>query len=98
VLGLPDEAVQVFIKTAIRREAGATELNLLSEQFDNVQLVVTLLVMVFLVPCINSVIVIFKEQGAKTSLAILATVVIWALAVGAAVNWVCRLAGVTFGG
>jgi len=98
VLGLPDEAVQVFIKTAIRREAGATELNLLRERFDNVQLVVTLLVMTFLVPCINSVIVIVKERGVRTSVVILGTVVVWALAVGAAVNWVCRLAGVTFGG
>ena len=98
VLGLPDEAVQVFIKTAIRREAGATELNLLREQFDNVQLVVTMLVMTFLVPCINSVIVIFKERGVKTSLAILAAAVAWALVVGAVVNWVCRFAGVTFGG
>ena len=98
LLGLPADAVQVFIKTAIRREAGATELDLLRERFDPLQLVVTLLVMTFLVPCINSIIVIVKERGVKTSAAILATVVVWALAVGAAVNWTCRGLGVTFGG
>jgi ferrous iron transport protein B len=98
VLGLPGDAVQVFIKTAIRRESGATELNMLRDRFDGVQLVVTLVVMTFLVPCINSIIVIVKERGVKTSAAILATVVVWALAVGAATNWICRGLGVTFGG
>ncbi len=97
-LGLPADAVQVFIKTAIRRESGATELNMLRESFDGVQLVVTLLVMTFLVPCINSIIVIVKERGLKTSAAILGTVVVWALAVGGVVNWACRGLGVTFGG
>ena len=61
-------------------------------------LVVTLLVMTFLVPCINSIIVIVKERGVKTSAAILTTVVVWALVVGATVNWTCRALGVTFGG
>ena len=98
LLGLPDEATQVFIKTAIRRESGATELNLLREQFDNVQLVVTMLVMTFLVPCINSIIVVVKERGLWTSAAIGATVVVWALGVGGAVNGLCRVLGVTFGG
>lgn len=98
VLGLPGDAVQVFIKTAIRRESGATELNMLRDHYDGVQLVVTLLVMTFLVPCINSIIVIVKERGVKTTAAILTTVVVWAVSLGAAVNWICRGLGVTFGG
>jgi len=98
MMGLPEGAVQVFIKTAIRREAGATELNLLRDQFTNLQLVVTMLVMVFLVPCINASIVLVKERGLKASAAILAVVVAYSLALGTAVNWTCRLLGVTFGG
>jgi len=95
LLGLPDQAVQVFIKTAIRRENGAAELNHLRDQFTNVQLVVTLLVMTFLMPCLNTAIVIFKERGLKTASAILGTVVVSAFAIGAAVNLVCRIAGIT---
>lgn len=96
VLGLPDEFVQVFIKTAIRRENGATELMHVRERFDNVQMVVTMLVMTFLMPCINATIVIFKERGVRTSLAILGLVSVWAVIVGAIFNLVCRAAGVTF--
>ncbi len=98
LMGLPEGAVQVFIKTAIRREAGATELNLLRDQFTNLQLVVTMLVMTFLVPCINSAIVLVKERGLKVSAAILGIVVVYALTLGTALNWICRGLGITFGG
>jgi len=96
VLGLPDQAVQVFIKTAIRRENGATELKHIRGQFDNVQLVVTMLVMTFVTPCLNSTIVIVRERGLKACLAILCTALVSAVAVGVLVNVVCRGLGITF--
>lgn len=96
LLGLPDQAVQVFIKTAIRRESGATELEHLRGQFTNLQLVVTLLVMTFVMPCINATIVIIKERGLKPCLAIMATVVVSALTIGALTNLICRALGITF--
>ncbi len=95
LLGLPDQAVQVFIKTAIRRENGATELSRLRDQFTNVQLVITLLVMTFLVPCINSTIVVFKERGLRTGATILVTVVFSAFAVGALLNAWFSATGIT---
>ena len=96
VLGLPDEFVQIFIKTTIRRENGATELLNVRSRFDNIQMVVTMLVMTFLMPCINATIVVFKERGIKTALIILGTVIIWAIIVGATFNFVCRSLGFTF--
>ncbi len=96
LLGLPDEFVQVFIKTTIRRESGATELEHVRDSFDNVQMVVTMLVMTFLMPCINATIVIIKERGLVTSLAILSTVAVWAIVAGTALNWFCRSFGITF--
>jgi ferrous iron transport protein B len=96
LLGLPDDAVQVFIKTAIRREAGAAELNLLYTQFDNLQLIVTLLVMTFVMPCINATIVIIKERGLGAAMVILSTVLVFAVAAGAVVNLVCRTLGIDF--
>jgi ferrous iron transport protein B len=96
LLGLPDEFVQVFIKTAIRRESGAVELEHVKGSFDNLQMVVTMLVMTFLIPCINATIVIIKERGLVTSLAILSTVAVWAITAGAGLNWVCRSFGITF--
>jgi ferrous iron transport protein B len=97
-LGLPPEAVQVFIKTAIRREAGATELNMLREQFTPLQLVVTMVVMTTLIPCLNSVIVLFKERTVREAGAILSGVVLWSLMAGAVVHWTCRALGISFGG
>ncbi len=96
VLGLPEEAVRIFIKTAIRREAGAAELNLLHGQFSHLQIVVTLVVMTFLIPCVNTIIVTIKERGFKTAAIILATVAFTAVLSGAALNWVCRALGIQF--
>jgi ferrous iron transport protein B len=97
LLGLPDEAVRVFVKTLIRRESGAAELELARGGFDNVQLVVTMLVMSFLMPCMNSAIVLVKERGLPTAAAMIALVSAYAIAVGAGLNAACRALGVTFG-
>ncbi len=96
LLGLPDQAVQVFVKTAIRRENGATELEHVRAHFDNVQLVVIMLVMTFVMPCINTTAVIVKERGIKACLTILATSVAIAILTGALVNASCRFFGITF--
>jgi ferrous iron transport protein B len=96
LLGLPDDAVRVFVKTLIRRESGAAELELARGGFDNVQLVVTLLVMSFLMPCVNSAMVLVKERGLPAAAAMIGVVCVYAVGVGAALNAVCRALGVTF--
>jgi len=96
VMGLPEKSVQVFIKTMIRRESGATELEHLRHIYTNLQLVVNLLVMTFVAPCINSFIVLFKERGIKTGMAINITVFIYAILIGSIVNHVCMYLGITF--
>ena len=95
-MGLPEKSVQVFIKTIIRRESGATEIEHLSAIYDNVQLVVNLLVMTFLSPCMNATIVLFKERGGKTASTILVMVLFYAIAMGSLVNYACRFLNVTF--
>jgi ferrous iron transport protein B len=96
LMGLPEKSVQVFIKTIIRRESGATELEHLSGIYTNLQLVVNLLVMTFLTPCINAIIVLFKERGKKTAALIIVTVIIYAILMGSLVNYVCLALGITF--
>lgn len=96
LLGLPDSSVQVFIKTMIRRETGAGELELVRKHFDNVQLFVTLLVMTFLIPCINTTMVLIKERGIKVASVLLVSVSVYALGVGTVANAVCRFFNVTF--
>jgi len=96
LMGLPEKSVQVFIKTIIRRESGATEIEHLIHYYDNVQIVVNLLVMTFLSPCMNAVIVLFKERGAKVASVIVVSVMIYAILIGSLVSHVCRFLGVTF--
>jgi ferrous iron transport protein B len=96
IMGLPEKSVQVFIKTIIRRESGATELEHLRNSYTNLQLVVNLLVMTFLTPCINAILVLFKERGQKTGALIMSTVIIYAILMGSLVNHVCLALGITF--
>jgi len=96
LMGLPEKSVQVFIKTIIRRESGATELEHLRATYTNLQLVVNLLIMTFLTPCINAVLVLFKERGRKTAALIIGTVLIYAILMGSLVNHVCLALGITF--
>ena len=95
-MGLPEKSVQVFIKTIVRRENGATEIGHLSSIYDNVQLVVNLLVMTFLSPCINATIVLFKERGTRAGAIIMVTVMAYAVLMGSIVNHTCRFLGITF--
>jgi ferrous iron transport protein B len=95
-MGLPEESVQVFIKTLIRRENGATEIQHLKGAYDHVQLVVNLLVMTFLSPCINATLVLIKERGLKTAASIIISVMIYALFIGGVINHACRFLGITF--
>ena len=96
LMGLPEESIRVFIKTMIRREVGATELDHLSGSYTNLQLVVNLLVMTFIIPCLNATIVLFKERGIKVAAVICASVTIYAVVVGSIVNHTCHLFGITF--
>ena len=96
LMGLPEKSVQVFIKTIIRRESGATELEHLRYSYTNLQLVVNLLIMTFLTPCINAIIVLFKERGKKTAVIIICSVIIYAILMGSLVNHVCLALGITF--
>ncbi len=95
LLGLPEKSIQVFIKLIIRKENGATELEHIRGGYTNLQLVTNILVMM-LIPCINAVIVLFKERGAKTAILILGVLVGYILFLGSFVNHVCLFLGVTF--
>ena len=96
ILGLPEQTVQVFIKTMIRRENGAAELSLVSGHFNALQLLVTLLIMTIFTPCVNATIVLWKERGTKICVTLLLIVSAYAIVAGATLNWVCQALGVTF--
>jgi ferrous iron transport protein B len=89
-LGLPVESVEIMIMTVVRREAGAA---LLTNYFDlgifsGVQTVVMLLLMALLLPCINAIIIIFKERGIKTGSIMFCFSIIYSLSIASLLNFI----------
>jgi len=96
LMGLPEKSIQVFIKTMIRRESGAAELEHIDHLYTHLQLVVNLLVMTFISPCLNAVIVLFKERGIKAASIIIVSVTFYAILVGSIVNHFCLYFDISF--
>jgi ferrous iron transport protein B len=88
-LGLPADAAEVFVMGFLRRDYGAAGLFRMAQsgELSGVQAVVALTVMTLFVPCVANLLMIIKERGIKTGMAILAAVTVIAIGTGAAVNF-----------
>ena len=80
----------------IRKESGVATLQHYSSKYTNLQLVVNLLMMLLLMPCINSVVVIIKERGRRAGFTMIGIVTSYALVLGTILNHTCRWLGITF--
>jgi len=98
LLGLPPRSVEVMIMALIRKESGAAMIKQFHDTglLDNVQVVVLVLLLAFMFPCVNAIIVMLKERGIKQSATIVVFVMGYAVAVGSLVNLACRTFSVTF--
>ncbi|HWQ84388.1 MAG TPA: ferrous iron transporter B, partial [Anaerolineales bacterium] len=87
-LGLPAETSAAFIMGFIRRDFGATGLFLMSNQglLTPVQIVVAMVTITLFIPCIASVMMISKERGWKTALAMFAIIMPLAFVTGGLLN------------
>jgi ferrous iron transport protein B len=92
LLGLPSKATDAFVIGFLRRDYGAAGLFMLAKQnmLDPIQIVVSIVVMTLFVPCIANFFMMVKEQGLKAALYMAAFIFPFAVAVGAALNWVLR--------
>jgi ferrous iron transport protein B len=97
-LGLPAEAAQVFVMGFLRRDYGAAGLFQMAHEnmLSGVQAVVALTVMTLFVPCVANLLMIVRERGLRTGLAILGAVTVIALGTGAALRVVLTVLHVTF--
>ncbi len=98
ILGLPSQAAEAFLVGFLRRDYGAAGLYDMARegQLDAVQLVVSMVTITLFVPCIANFLIMIKERGARTALAMVAFIVPFALLVGGALNLSLRALGVTF--
>ncbi|MGV8991367.1 MAG: ferrous iron transport protein B [Thiobacillus sp.] len=89
-LGLPPEASAAFVMGFLRRDFGATGLFALSHQLSPIQAVVGMVTITLFVPCIASVMMIVKEQGAKVATAMIAFIIPFAFLIGGLLNHLLR--------
>jgi ferrous iron transport protein B len=98
VLGLPARSAEAFLVGFLRRDYGAAGLYELAREgaMDSVQLVVAMVTITLFVPCVANFMIMIKERGIRTALAMLAFIMPLAFLVGGALNWGLRTLGVTF--
>lgn len=96
LLGLPAQTTEVFLMGFLRRDFGAAGLFRMGQEglLSPLQTVVSLVVISLFVPCIANLLMIFKERGWRTALAIMAFIFPFALLVGTLLNWTLRGLGV----
>jgi len=97
LLGLPPQATEAFIVGFLRRDYGAAGLFTLAKagMMDPVQVLVSLVTITLFVPCIANFLIIIKERGIKTAMAIVGFIFPFAFLVGGIVNFVLRSLEVT---
>jgi ferrous iron transport protein B len=98
LLGLPPATAQILVMGFLRRDYGAAGLFQLahSGQLTGVQAVVALTVMTLFVPCVANFLMMVRERGLRTGLAIIGVITPIAILTGAGLNYVLRALGVQF--
>ncbi len=96
-LGLPIEATNAFVIGFLRRDYGAAGLFALQRagKLNPNQAVIALTVITLFIPCIANLLVMLKEQGARMGWAIAAFIIIYSFGIGAAMNGIFRILGVS---
>jgi ferrous iron transport protein B len=92
-LGLPKEAAAAFVMGFLRRDFGATGLFAMGASLSAAQALVGMVTITLFVPCIASVLMIGKEQGAARAALMLALIMPTAVLVGGLVRWALVAAG-----
>ncbi|WP_371325191.1 ferrous iron transport protein B [Dechloromonas sp. ZY10] len=89
-LGLPPAASAAFVMGFLRRDFGATGLFAMAGSLDPIQAVVGMITITLFIPCFASLMMMVKEQGLKTALGMVATIVPFAFFVGGLFNLALR--------
>ena len=99
LLGLPTEAANAFLIGFLRRDYGAAGLFQLQRQgeLDPIQTVVSLTVITLFIPCIANLLMVIRERGLRTGVAMTAFVIAYAFGIGFALNAGLRAFGVDLG-
>lgn len=96
MMGLPGEMAEAFIFGFFRRDYGAAGLYDMQKlgTLSGIQLVVASATLTLFIPCIAQLIIMIKERGIKTALAIVSFIFPFAFFAGLVLNWLLTTLGV----
>jgi len=94
-IGLPDDTARVFLFGFFRRDYGAAGLYDMQNALTGVQLAVAAVTLTLFVPCIAQFMMMVKERGIRTALAIFAFIVVYAFTIGFLLNKILTGIGVS---
>lgn len=89
-LGLPKEASAAFVMGFLRRDFGATGLFAMADALDPIQAIVGMITITLFIPCFASLLMMVKERGMKTAVAMVAIIVPFAFFIGGLFNLALR--------
>jgi ferrous iron transport protein B len=92
-LGLPKEASAAFVMGFLRRDFGATGLFAMAGQLEPIQAIVGMITITLFIPCFASLMMMVKEHGTRTALAMVALIVPFAFFIGGVFNFALRALG-----
>jgi ferrous iron transport protein B len=92
LIGLPPEAAEAFLFGFLRRDYGAARLFDVSAQggLTGTSLVVAMVTITLFIPCLAQFLVMQKERGLKTAIAVAAVIFPVAFSVGFGLNAILR--------
>ncbi|MCL1926270.1 MAG: ferrous iron transport protein B [Syntrophorhabdaceae bacterium] len=98
LLDLPPKTSEAFMIGFLRRDYGAAGLFAMAREgmLTNLQVMVSLVTITLFIPCLANLLVIYKEHGGRVTACMVLFIFPFAILVGAVVNFVARLFGVTF--
>jgi len=96
-LGLPAEASNAFVIGFLRRDYGAAGLFALQRggAMTANQTIVALTVITLFIPCVANFLVMIRERGTKSALAIAGFIIVYSFGIGALMHAVLRFFSVT---
>lgn len=98
VLDLPEQTAQVLLLGFLRRDYGAAGLNQMVRDhvLNAVQITTALVTLTLFIPCVANFFMMIREHGVRKAMIMLAFITPFAIAVGGAVNWLLKAAGIHF--
>lgn len=96
-LGLPAEASNAFVIGFLRRDYGAAGLFALQRggALSANQTIIALTVITLFIPCVANFLVMIRERGTKTALAIAGFIIVYSFGIGALMHAIFQFFGVT---